>query len=1100
MAKVDALLRLKCQLTWSNLKEDSHMKKHMLLKSGAATAVIALAMGAPAFAQDADVTTDAAAEIEESGETIIVTGSRLRSQNLESASPVTVVTAEEFAITGTTRVEDLVNSLPQVFASQGGNVSNGATGTATLNLRGLGAERTLVLVNGRRLMPGTPTTSAADINAIPAALIKRVDVLSGGASSVYGADAVAGVVNFVLDTEFEGFKIDANYGFFNHNNRAGPDIIGALDARGFGFPTGSVTDGGTFDGTIAFGSSFDDGRGRVTAYAGYRRIDPVLQARRDYSSCSLSANTLTGATNSVASTGRLYNCGGSATSPQGTVFIFDDFDDTTDLEGGGPDGDQPNGVADSLTSATNQFGPNRTLLPGSTPFNFAPLNYFQRPDERYTAGVFAEYEITPAIKPYLEFMFMDDRSVAQIAPSGNFGNTLSINCDNPLLSASQLAAICDDENLLVSAAPGDAFTVTGNVAAENQARIDRGLGEPILPTTAFNFIDPTTGNTYNRAFAQILRRNVEGGPRRDDLQHTSYRTIVGSKGDLSPAWSYDAYYQYGRTAFSQVYTNDFSINRLTRALDVVEGPDGTPVCRSALDGTDPNCVPWDIFSPGTVTPSAAANAYLSTPGFSRGIVEEQVVSAFVSGSLGEYGLKTPWADQGVDVVFGAEYRKESLEFTSDVAFQTGDLAGQGAPTLPVSGDFDVKEFFAEVRVPIALDSWVHELTIVGGYRYSDYSTGATTDTYKIEGIFAPTRDFTLRGGYNRAVRAPTVQDLFAPNRVALDGSTDPCAGFAITAADVGCIAQGLTVGQFVAPNPADQYNGFIGGNTNLVPETADTYTAGFVFTPTFLPGLSATIDYYSIDVSDAISGIGADTILLACTETADPFFCDLVNRDASGSLWRSPGGFVVNTTQNIGGFSTSGIDAQVNYRTEIGDLGTLTFNFLGTWIDELSYDTGIDIPGIDQTFDCVGLYGNVCSSTDRGGAPVPEWRHQARLGFNFKNGIGASVRWRYFDSVTLDAVEDNTNLFNDGNTGPAPGGVARPGAAGFEAVSYFDLALTFAASDNFNFRLGANNILDKSPPTTGSQACPSGPCNGNVYAQTYDAIGRYIFAGVTLDF
>jgi iron complex outermembrane recepter protein len=1078
------------------------MKKHSLLKSGAATAVIALTMGAPAFAQDAEVTTDNTAETESTGEAIIVTGSRLRSPNLESASPVTVVTAEEFAITGTTRVEDLVNSLPQVFAGQGGNVSNSATGTATLNLRGIGAERTLVLVNGRRLMPGTPSTSAADINAIPAALIKRVDVLTGGASSVYGADAVAGVVNFVLDTEFEGFKIDANYGFYNHSNRAGPDITGALDARGFGFPTGTVTDGGTFDATIAFGSSFDDGRGHVTAYAGYRRIDAVLQARRDYSACALSANTAANTT----TLGRRYNCGGSATSQEGTIFFFEDGDDLTDVEGGGPNGDQPDGVADSLTSTTNQFGPNRTLLPGSTAFNFAPLNYFQRPDERYTAGVFADYEISPAIKPYLEFMFMDDRSVAQIAPSGNFGNTLSINCDNPLLSASQVAAICDDENLLVSPLPGDAFTVTGNVARENQARIDRGLGEPILPTTAFNFVDQLSGNTYNRAFAQILRRNVEGGPRRDDLQHTSYRTVIGSKGDLSPAWSYDAYYQYGRTAFSQVYTNDFSVTRLNRALDVVTGPNGTPVCRSVLDGSDPNCVPWDIFSPGTVAPSAAANAYLSTPGFSRGIVQEQVASGFLTGSLGEYGLKTPWADQGVDVVFGAEYRKESLEFTSDVAFQTGDLAGQGAPTLPVNGSFNVTEFFTEVRVPIAQDSWVHEFTITGGYRYSDYSTGATTDTYKIEGVFAPTRDISIRGGYNRAVRAPTVQDLFAPNRVALDGTTDPCAGFVIgsggsgTAGDPGCIAQGLTVGQFVAPNPADQYNGFIGGNTNLVPETADTYTAGIVFTPTFVPGLSVTVDYFNIDITDAIGGIGADTILLACTQTSDPFFCGLINRDPSGSLWRSSGGFVTNTTQNIGGFSTSGIDAQVNYRKEIGDLGTLTFNFLGTWLNELVVDTGIDIPGLDRTYDCVGLYGNVCSAGNFSSGPNPEWRHQARLGFNFKNGFGTSVRWRYFDSVTLDAVEDNSNLANAGGTGPAPGGIARPGAAGFEAVSYFDLALTYEAGDNFSFRLGVNNIFDKSPPTTGSQACPSGTCNGNVFAQTYDAIGRYLFAGVTLDF
>jgi outer membrane receptor protein involved in Fe transport len=1054
------------------------MKKHSLLKAGAATAVIALTMATPAFAQDADVTTDAAAESEDAEQAIVVTGTRLRSPNLESASPVTVVSAEEFAVTGTTRVEDLINSLPQVFAAQGANISNGATGTATLNLRGLGSERTLVLVNGRRLQPGTVSTSAADINIIPAALIERVDVLTGGASSVYGADAVAGVVNFVLDTDFEGFKINANYGVYNHNNRASADIRGANDARGFGYPTGMVTDGGTLDATVAFGSSFDDGRGRVTAYAGYRKIDPVLQARRDYSSCTLSANTAA----TVAGGGRLYNCGGSATSATGTVFYN---------TGSGAD----------FTSTLAQFGPNRTLLPGFTAFNFGPLNYFQRPDERYTAGVFADYEISDAIKPYMEFMFMDNRTVAQIAPSGDFGNTLSINCDNPLLSTSQRDTLCNADNLLVSPLPGDAFIVTGNVAAENQARADRGLGEPQLQTTAFDFIDQLSGNTYNRAFAQILRRNVEGGARQDDLQHVSYRALIGVKGDLSPAWSYDAYYQYGRNNYNQTYLNDFSVTRLNRALDVVLGPDGvTPVCRSTLDGSDPNCVPWDIFSPGTVTPSQASVQYLSTPGFSRGVVSQQVASAFVSGSLGEYGLKTPWSDQGVDVVFGVEYRKESLEFNSDTAFSTGDLAGQGAATLPVSGSFDVKEFFTEVRLPIAQESWVHDFTLTGGYRYSDYSTGVNTDTYKIEAELAPVRDIRLRGGYNRAVRAPTVQNLFSPNLVALDGSSDPCSNFIIGSGgsgvpgDPGCIAQGLVVGQFVAPNPADQYNGFVGGNADLQPEIADTYTVGVVLTPTFLPGLTASVDYFDIAVEQAIQGIGSDTILAACTATSDPTFCSLINRDATGSLWRSAQGFVTNVTQNIGGFGTSGVDAQVNYSTDIGDVGTLTFNFIGTWLDSLYVDTGITIPDTDQTYDCVGLYGNVC------GTPNPEWRHQARLGFNFRSGIGASVRWRYFDSVTLDAVEENTNLRNTGSAGPAPGGVARPGSAGFDAVNYFDLALTYAVGDNFNFTLGANNLFDKSPPVTGSQSCPAGVCNGNVYAQVYDSLGRYIFAGITLDF
>ncbi len=1006
------------------------------LKIGVAPCVLALGfLSVPAFAQDA---APQGAEEEEDGGTIVVTGSRIASPNLTSASPVTVVSGADFAQTGTTRVEDLVNSLPQVFAGQNSNISNGASGTATLNLRGLGSERTLVLVNGRRLVPGDPTTSAADINVIPAVLIERVDVLTGGASAVYGADAVAGVVNFILDSDFEGFKIDTQYSLYNHNNRGNSRYTAALNARGFAYPRGNVADGGTFDTTLAFGAGFDDGRGHATAYFGYRKINAVLQANRDYSACALSARSTANATL------RPFDCTGSLTSPQGTFIIYD-----TTSPG-------------SFTSTLFQVGAGRTFVPGATRYNFAPLNYYQRPDERYTAGVFADYEISEALHPYMEFMFMDDRTVAQIAPSGDFGNTLSLNCDNPLLSAQQRSIVCDTENLLVSNSPARAFDVVGNT------------GE-----APFNFVDPTTGATYNRGFAQILRRNVEGGGRADDLQHTSYRAVLGSRGVLSDAWSYDAYYQYGRTNFAQTYRNDFSVTRITRAIDVVTSPTtGAPVCRSVLDGSDLNCVPWDIFAPGGVT-QAALN-YIQIPGLSRGVVSEQVLSGALSGDLTGYGLKSPWADEGVAVALGAEYRRESLEFVSDAAFQTGDLAGQGAPTLPVSGSFDVKEIFGEIRIPLVQESFIHEFSITGGYRYSDYSSGATTDTYKIEGQLAPVRDITFRGGYNRAVRAPTVQDFFAPQRVALDGSTDPCAGHTITntAADAGCRAQGLSIGQNVAPNPAEQYNGLIGGNPNLVPEIADTYTVGVIFTPTFLPGFSATVDYFDIKLTGAIQGIGADTILNVCNNTVDPFFCGLVNRDASGSLWRTSGGYVTDLSQNIGGVSTKGIDVNANYSHEVGSLGRASLSFVGTYLDEIVTDTGIAAAG---SFDCAGLYGNVC------GTPNPEWRHQARLSFDMPNGMGASIRWRYFAAVDQDTTSSNTNL----------SGTTQPANLQIPAQNYFDLALTWKVGDHYDFRLGANNLFDREPPIVGSNG---GGNNGNTYANVYDALGRYIYAGVKLEF
>lgn len=1006
-----------------------------MLKLASAPAVLGFALTAlPAYAQDASDEAD-------EGATIVVTGSRLASPNLESASPVTVVTAEEIKGTGTTRVEDLVNSLPQVFAGQGSNYSNGASGAATLNLRGLGSERTLVLVNGRRLGPGDPSTSAADINVIPGAMVKRIDVLTGGASSVYGADAVSGVVNFVMDTKFEGFRIDGQYSFYNHNNDIGSQVTNPLAARGYAIPRGMVTDGGTVDATIAFGTSFDDGRGHITAYAGYRKVDAVLQRDRDYSACSLAART----TAQVAANGALYSCGGSATSANGTVIAYDS-----------------GGVPANFTSTFFQIGSGRTLAGGFTPYNFGPLNYFQRPDERYTAGVFAEYEVSDSLKPYLEFMFMDDRTVAQIAPSGNFGNTLSINCDNPLLGAGQRAVLCDTENLLVD--PSSPFDVVGNT----------GLA-PFVFTDAL-------GNSYTKGFAQILRRNVEGGGRQSDLQHTNYRAVIGMKGDLSDAWSYDLYYQYGRTIYNQIYKNDFSVTRITRALDVVTNPTtGAPVCRSVLDGTDPNCVPWDIWGTGTVT-QAALN-YVQVPGLAKGINTEQIVSGALTGDLGVYGIKSPAAQEGFGIAIGAEYRKATLDFVTDVSFQTGDLAGQGGATPSVAGDFNVKEVFGELRMPLVQESLFHDLTFTAGYRYSSYKVNGggsfDTDTYKIEGEFAPIRDIRFRGGYNRAVRAPTLQDFFAPQLVALDGSNDPCAGFVITAANTGCLAQGLSIGQIVAPNPADQYNGLGGGNPFLQPEIADTWTAGVVLQPGFLPGFSLSVDWFNIKVKNAIQGIGADTIVTQCTNTADPFFCSLVRRDASGSLWRTNNGYIINTPQNIGYAQTKGIDVSAAYSRQLGGLGRMNVSFVGTWLDKLERFDGITIP-----VDCVGYHGALC------GTPNPKWRHQMRVGLDTKMGIGVSVRWRYFDPVRQDRTSSNPNL----------SGTTQPANLRIPAVSYFDLALTADVGDNFKFRLGANNLLDKTPPLTVGAACPAGACNGNSWAQVYDSLGRYVYAGVTLDF
>jgi outer membrane receptor protein involved in Fe transport len=486
----------------------------------------------------------------------------------------------------------------------------------------------------------------------------------------------------------------------------------------------------------------------------------------------------------------------------------------------------------------------------------------------------------------------------------------------------------------------------------------------------------------------------------------------------------------------------------------------------------------------------AALAYLQNPLLQRGVTEETVTGASLTGQLGEYGIQFPWATSGVGIALGVEYRKERLDSLPDASFQSGDGAGQGAPTLPVSGEYDVREVFAETRIPIIEESFIHELSLELGYRYSDYGVqdrSFSTDTYKVAGFFAPVRDIRFRGGYNRAVRAPNIQELFSPSRVALDGTEDPCAGAAVGGLVNGntfaqCALTGVTPGQFgnINPNPASQYNGLIGGNINLEPEIADTITLGVVLQPRFLPRFALTVDWFDIQIDNAIQALGADNIINSCLDTGDATFCDLINRAPNGSLWLTSQGFIVDLQENIGGLSTRGIDVGMSYSMDVGSFGNVGLNFQGTWLDELITDQGFGVE-----FDCVGFFGNQC------GTPNPEWRHTARVSWTHPDGYGLTARWRYFSGVDVDDLSDDVDL---------AGSNVQPGNDRLPSVNYLDLALSFRVGDHYNFRLGVNNVLDRDPPVNGSQVCPAGPCNGNTWAQVYDALGRYVFAGVTLDF
>jgi outer membrane receptor protein involved in Fe transport len=444
---------------------------------------------------------------------------------------------------------------------------------------------------------------------------------------------------------------------------------------------------------------------------------------------------------------------------------------------------------------------------------------------------------------------------------------------------------------------------------------------------------------------------------------------------------------------------------------------------------------------------------------------------------------------------GGEYRKEALAAESDVELQTGDLAGQGGPTPNVAGHFDVRELFSELQIPIISHSFIEELTLTGGYRYSDYKVANNhfnTDTYKVAVELAPVPDIRGRASYNRAVRAPNVVELFSPQSLGLAGGTDICSGSAATIAARGftaaqCANTGVTASQFgiVEANPANQYNAFFGGNPALTPEKADTYTAGVVLQPRFVPGFAFTVDYFNIKVKNLIGTLSFQNVLNTCATTGDPLLCGLIHRDIFGSLTNLETGFVTLTNINIGGLQTKGFDLNGSYSRKLGGMGTLHASYVATILRKLITDTGVN-PGTESNgvYDCAGFYGATC------GTPNPKYRHKLRLGFTLPNGLGLSGQWRYFASVKADTLSSDPDI----------SGLTNPGNIKLNSKSFFDLTLTARLADRYNFRLGANNIFDTDPPIAGGDVIGAGFGNGNTFPQVYDALGRFMFAGVTLDF
>jgi len=918
---------------------------------------------------------DQDANAEDLLEEVIVTGSRIATvDGFGRTSPVTVVGMDEIESTGLTRVEDVLNSLPQVETALHSFDANGISGTASIDLRGLGANRTLVLMNGRRFPPGGVSTQAVDVNQIPSAMIERVEVLTGGASATYGADAVAGVVNFIM-RRVDGVEISAGISGYQHNND-NKYLTELMDAKNFEYPTGSSgIDGKTYNVEMVIGGDFADGRGNATVYATWRENEALLQAARDYSSCALS--------NSATS------CGGSANAIVPNFFIAPAVD----------------GVSDYSRSEFLSLTPDGSLVPydGSNVYNYAPINHFMRPDTRWSLGAFVDYEINEHAIAYLETNFANDRTAGQIAESGTF------------------------------------------FAQEYFLPLDNSVFPQAFRDSLMSYWpDADEFGVY------IGKRNVEGGPRSSNFEHSGFRIVTGLKGSINDDWDYDVSYLYGSTASSLAYLNDMLTPNIGIAVD------------GDLCAATAGCIPYEVFTYQGVTPEAAA-ALLGTA-IATGKTSTRVINGYVTGDT---GLNIGSADS-IMVAAGFEHRIESYERVSDTIFQQGSLAGQGGPTPGVAGHYNVLEFYGEANVPLLSNApFAQKLNLDLAYRYSDYSTSGGNSTYRAGFDWQPIDLFTVRVGYNRAVRAPNVSELFSTQALGLWSGSDPCAGSSPTYTAAQCANMGVTAAQYgnITESPAGQYNGIFGGNPNLDPETADTWTAGVVINAT--DSMTISVDYWDISITDTINNIGATTILEQCG--LYNVLCDQVVRNQSGNLWQGTNGYVYDTTVNLGENVWSGIDLAFNWAVD-GLGGTWTTNVIGTYMLKREITPLPADP--NSTYDCVGVISTRCY-------PAPEWRHTASVQYDSNEWWNITARWRFFKGVDYDGSTDTI----------AQGQMSKN-------QSYFDLSAVFRFMENHDITVGVNNIFDKEPPMVGGTLTT----NANTIAGYYDTLGRYLYAQATFRF
>ena len=929
---------------------------------------------------------EAADDVEE----VVVTGTRIVATGFEAVSPVTVVTMEEIDNFGATRIEDVLNTFPQIETSAN-NFQPGGASVATLDLRGLGANRTLVLLNGRRLQPGSIYSESPDVGQIPTALLERVDILTGGASAVYGSDAVAGVVNFVTK-HHDGLSVTMSQAAYRHKND-NSYMEGLQDAKGYPYPTGTSNDGDTSSWEIVMGTGFDDGKGAVTMYATKNENDVVYNRDRVYASCGLG----------TAGTA----CLGSANTP---IPHFDIY---------------PLLLADDGTyiTAYNQefwsvLTPDGSLIDDDgSRYNYAAVAQLMNPTERRSFGAIADYNVSEDHTVYAEINYSSFEQRGGIAESGTFFNDeYKIFFDNPGLTDAWLSSA------------QDAFINGANYAAG-------GL------TPGEEYCYGTSCGDWVGFATYVGKRNVEGGPRQGLITSDASRFVVGMKGDLGYRdYQYDISYTYGKTNSVEFWINDFFAPSLKEAIESGSG--------------------YDVFKYNGVTPEQAYNM-----GVIGGMVGENYskgLGGFITGST---DIKFPMASDVVTFVAGFEMREYRYDRVPDSAYANGSILGFGGAITPIAGTIEVDEFYTEANMPIT-----DQLMADVAFRSSDYNLSGRSDTSRFGLTYVVNDMLKFRVGINEAERAPSVDNYYRPQSRSLWTGADPCANSEETGLPVytaaECANTGVTSAQYgnITASPASQYYNIIGGNKDLKPELADTVTAGVVFE---VYGIQASVDYWSIEIEDAIGTIDEETILELCAKQGQ--YCDLITRNAAGSLWLT-GGSVDQRLQNLSERKWEGVDISA----------ATSFDMWGGTVDvkttaaNVMDKTTILVPGnTTGTYDCTGVISNNCF-------PTPEWRTRTSVTYSTGDNWTAGLTVRTMsgmdndyapDLIAQEAVEDAYNLL--------------------------DVNFTYEINENLMVRANINNLLDEEPPVVGDVLSGG---YGNTVSGFYDTLGMYWNVSVTANY